>query len=95
MSHQDRPCPLVITHQTLKQVSDWLLAPAVFRGLRGHRQATWKPRLLRLSKKAFARELFFTARSIFASCGIDYSYRSLPVSFSPSFISLTFSFSRS
>jgi hypothetical protein len=46
MSHQDQPWPLVINHQTLKQVIDWLLAPAVFAGLRGRRQATWKPRLL-------------------------------------------------
>jgi DDE family transposase len=46
MSHQDRPCSLVINHQTLKQVIDWLLAPAVFAGLRGRRQATWKPRML-------------------------------------------------
>jgi hypothetical protein len=46
MSHQDRPCPLVINHQTLKQVSDWVLAPAVFASLRGRPQATWQPRLL-------------------------------------------------
>jgi hypothetical protein len=46
MSHQDRPCPLVINHQTIKQVIDWLLAPALFTSLRGGRQATWKPRLL-------------------------------------------------
>jgi DDE family transposase len=46
MSHQDRPSPLVINHQTLKQVIDWLLAPAVFAGSRGRKQATWKPRLL-------------------------------------------------
>lgn len=41
MSHQDQPCPLVINHQTLKQVMDWVLAPAVFASLRGRRQATW------------------------------------------------------
>ena len=46
MSHQDRPVPLVINHQTLKQVMDWLLAPAVFASLPGRSQATWKPRLL-------------------------------------------------
>jgi Transposase DDE domain len=46
MSHQDRPCPLVINHQTMKQVIDWLLAPALFVSLRGGRPATWKPRLL-------------------------------------------------
>jgi hypothetical protein len=46
MSHQDRPCSLVINHQTLKQVIDWLLVPAVFASLRGSKRATWKPRLL-------------------------------------------------
>ena len=46
MSHQDPPFPLVINHQTLKQVIDWLLAPAVFAGLAGGSQATWKPRML-------------------------------------------------
>lgn len=46
MSHQDRPFPLVINHQTMKQVIDWLLAPALFAPLRGRRQATWKPRML-------------------------------------------------
>ena len=46
MSHQDRSCSLVINHQTLKQVIDWLLAPGVFASLRGSRVATWKPRML-------------------------------------------------
>ena len=46
MLHPDCPCPLVINHQTLKQVIDWLLAPAVFAHLRGRKQATWKPRML-------------------------------------------------
>jgi hypothetical protein len=46
MSHQDQPRPLVLNPQTIKQVLDWLLAPAVFAGLRGRRQARWKPRLL-------------------------------------------------
>ena len=46
MSHQDRPCALVINHQTLKQVIDGLLAPGVFTRLRGSGVARWKPRLL-------------------------------------------------
>jgi hypothetical protein len=46
MSHQNRPCPLVINHQTIKQVLDWLLAPSVFAGLRGGRLARWKPRMV-------------------------------------------------
>lgn len=46
MSHQDQPLSLVSNQQTIKQVLDWLLAPAVFAHLRGGRLATWKPRLL-------------------------------------------------
>ena len=46
MLHQDQRCSLVINPQPLKQVIDWLLAPAVFASLRGRRQATWKPRRL-------------------------------------------------
>jgi len=45
MSHQDRPFPLVINPQTLKQVLAWVLAPAVFASLPGRSQATWQPRL--------------------------------------------------
>ena len=45
MSHQDPPVPLVINHQTIKQGIDWLLAPAVFTGVSGRKEATWKPRL--------------------------------------------------
>jgi hypothetical protein len=46
MSPQDRPDPLVINPQTLKQVIDWLLTPTVFARLRGRKGATWKPRML-------------------------------------------------
>ena len=46
MSQQDRLVPLVINHHTIKQVIDWLLAPAVFAGLAGGSQATWKPRMV-------------------------------------------------
>jgi hypothetical protein len=71
MSHQDRPCPLVINHQTIKQVLDWLLAPAVFAPLRGRRQATWKPRMLAAAALLWAtselntlHERFVQARKI-------------------------------
>lgn len=71
MSHQDRPCPLVINHQTIKQVLDWVLTPAVFAGLRGRRQATWKPRMLAATALLWAtaelstlRERFVQARQI-------------------------------
>ena len=71
MSHQDQPCPLVINHQTLKQVIDWLLAPAVFASLRGRRQATWKPRMLAaaallwaMSEASTLHERFAQARKV-------------------------------
>ncbi|HSL71109.1 MAG TPA: IS4 family transposase, partial [Longimicrobiales bacterium] len=46
MSHQDQPCPVVINHQTIKQVIDWLLQPTVFAHLSGGKMATWQPRML-------------------------------------------------
>ena len=71
MSHQDRPCPLVINHQTLKQVLDWLLAPGVCAGLRGSQRATWKPRMLAAAAVLWAtsggptlRDRFVQARKI-------------------------------
>jgi hypothetical protein len=66
MSHQDRPCPLVINHQTLKQVIDWLLAPAVFASLRGRKQATWKPRLLAATALLWATSELSTLHERFA-----------------------------
>src|SRR5258706_11588172 len=71
MSHQDRPCPLVINHQTMKQVIDWLLAPALFASLRGRREARWKPRMLAAtallwatSERATLYERFAQARTL-------------------------------
>ena len=71
MSPQDRPFPLVINHQTIKQVLNWLLAPAVFASLRGGSQATWKPRMLAAatvwwatSKRNTLHERFAQARKI-------------------------------
>jgi Transposase DDE domain len=46
MSHQDQPCPVVINHQTIKQVIDWLLPPTAFAHLSGGKMATWQPRML-------------------------------------------------
>lgn len=66
MSHQDRPCPLVINHQTIKQVLDWLLAPSVFAGLRGGQRATWKPRLLAATALLWATSELPTLRDRFA-----------------------------
>jgi hypothetical protein len=71
MSHQDRPCPLVINPQTIKQVIDWLLAPAVFASLPGRKVATWKPRMLAAAAVLWAtseastwHERFVQARKI-------------------------------
>lgn len=46
MSHQDRMSTIVIDHDSIKQVLDWLLAPALFAGMKVHGLATWKPRML-------------------------------------------------
>jgi len=46
MSHQDRKLPIVINHQTIKQVVDWLFASAVFAGKKARQDAKWKPRVL-------------------------------------------------
>ena len=71
MSHQDPLLPLVINHQTIKQGIDWLLAPAVFAGLSGRKEATWKPRLLAATALLWAtselntlHERFVQARKI-------------------------------
>src|SRR5882724_7713301 len=66
MSHQDRPIPLVINHQTLKQVMDWLLAPAVFARLAGRKEATWKPRLLAATALVWATSELSTLYARFA-----------------------------
>jgi hypothetical protein len=66
MSHQDRPVPLVINHQTLKQVRDWLLAPAVFARLAGRKEATWKPRLLAATALVWATSELRTLHERFA-----------------------------
>jgi hypothetical protein len=66
MSHQDRSCSLVINHQTLKQVIDWLLAPGVFTSLRGSRVATWKPRMLAAAALLWATSELPTLQDRFA-----------------------------
>src|SRR3977135_3920312 len=66
MSHQDPPMPLVINHQTLKQVMDWLLAPAVFASLPGRKDATWKPRLLAATALVWATSELSTLHDRFA-----------------------------
>lgn len=66
MSHQDRPYPLVINHQTIKQVLDWLLAPRVFAGLRGGQRARWKPRMLAAAALLWATSELPTLQGRFA-----------------------------
>ena len=66
MSHQDRPVSLVINHQTLKQVIDWLLAPGVFARLRGSKGATWKPRMLAAAALLWATAELPTLQERFA-----------------------------
>jgi Transposase DDE domain len=66
MSHQDRLLPLVINHQTMKQVLDWLLAPAVFASLPGRKAATWKPRLLAATALVWATSELSTVHERFA-----------------------------
>jgi len=66
MSQHDQPVPLVINHHTIKQVIDWLLAPAVFASLPGGSQATWKPRLLAAAALLWATSGLETLHERFA-----------------------------
>ena len=54
MSHQDRMSDIVINHQTIKQVVDWLLPPALFVGMKVRRGATWLPRTLAVTALIWA-----------------------------------------
>jgi hypothetical protein len=54
MSHQDRTSNIVVNHQTIKQVVDWLLVPALFVGMKARGDATWKPRLLAVAALLWA-----------------------------------------
>ena len=54
MSHQDRTSTIVVNHQTVKQVVDWLLAPALFAGMKPRSNATWKPRMLAVAALLWA-----------------------------------------
>jgi hypothetical protein len=54
MSQQDRASTIVINHQTIKQVVDWLLAPALFAGMKARRNASWKPRMLAVAALLWA-----------------------------------------
>lgn len=71
MSHQDRTSNIVVNHQTIKQVVDWLLMPALFAGMKVRGTATWKPRMLAVAAIVWAisgspnlKERFEQARKI-------------------------------
>ena len=54
MSHQDRMSNIVINHQTIKQVVDWLLPPGLFVGMKVRGGASWKPRMLAVAALLWA-----------------------------------------
>ena len=54
MSHQDRTSRIVVNHQTIQQVVDWLLTPALFAGMQARRMASWKPRMLAVAALLWA-----------------------------------------
>ena len=73
MSQQDRTSDLVINHQTIKQVVDWLLVPALFAGMQIRAGAKWKPRMLAAAALLWAcsdlvnlKDRFAVARKIVA-----------------------------
>lgn len=54
MPHQDRTPDIVVNHQTIKQAVDWLLAPALFAGMKARSNASWKPRMLAVAALLWA-----------------------------------------
>lgn len=54
MSQQDKASDIVVNHQTVKQVVDWLLPPALFAGMRTREGARWKPRMLAVAALLWA-----------------------------------------
>ena len=54
MSHQDRTSNIVVNHQTIKQVVDWLLLPSLFTGMKARSNASWKPRMLAVAALLWA-----------------------------------------
>ncbi len=54
MSQQDKALNIVVNHQTIKQVVDWLLVPELFTGMRTREGARWKPRMLAVAALLWA-----------------------------------------
>ncbi len=48
MSHQDRKSrqQIVVNHQVLREVINWLLPPVLFAGMHVRQGSKWKPRML-------------------------------------------------
>ena len=65
MSHQDRTSSIVINHETIKQVADWLLAPALFAGMLARSNASWKPRMLAVAALLWATSDFTNLKDRF------------------------------
>jgi DDE family transposase len=54
MSHQDRTSDIIINHQTIKQVVDWLFPTAVLAGMKARSDAKWKPRMVAVAALLWA-----------------------------------------
>lgn len=54
MSHQDRMSNIIVNHQTIKQVVDWLFPAARFAGMKTRAGASWKPRMLAVAALLWA-----------------------------------------
>jgi hypothetical protein len=65
MSHQDRMSDIVINHQTIKQVVDWLLPPALFASMKVRRGAKWLPRMLAVTALVWATSALGNLTSCF------------------------------
>lgn len=54
MSHQDRISNIIVNHQAIKQVVDWLFPAGLFAGMRTRANASWKPRMLAVAALLWA-----------------------------------------
>ncbi len=54
MSQQDKTSDIVVNHQTLKQVVDWLFMPQLFASMKARGGASWKPRMLAVAALLWA-----------------------------------------
>lgn len=73
MSHQGRKVDIVINHETIKQVLDWLLVPALLAGFKTRSNGKWRPRMVAAAALLWAvsgrenlKDRFKQARNIVA-----------------------------